>query len=98
LRSVTPCRTKSWRSFRPGLWDDCKLECQRIATKRVGGIGGGLRSWRKRALAETRRGRCPVTRLLLSRTNQELIRRCQGYLAGSGFINIYDQCEFISSR
>ena len=22
LRSVTPCRTTSWRSFRPGLWDD----------------------------------------------------------------------------
>src|SRR6202022_893671 len=28
LRSVTPCRTKSWRNFRPGLWDDRKLECQ----------------------------------------------------------------------
>src|SRR6267142_4702474 len=32
LRSVTPCRTTSWRNFRPGLWeDDAKLECQRIA-------------------------------------------------------------------
>src|SRR6267142_612694 len=38
LRSVTPCRTTSWRNFRPGLWDDAKLECQRIATTRVGGV------------------------------------------------------------
>ena len=30
LRSVTPCRTKSWRNFRPGLWDDRRLKCQRI--------------------------------------------------------------------
>src|SRR6202162_6351933 len=30
LRSVTPCRTKSWRNFRPGLWDDRKLECQAL--------------------------------------------------------------------
>ena len=30
LRSVTPCRTKSWWNFRPGLWDDGQLECQNI--------------------------------------------------------------------
>jgi len=30
LRSVTPCRTKSWWNFRPGLWDDRRPKCQRI--------------------------------------------------------------------
>jgi len=30
LRSVTPCRTKSWWNFRHGLWDDRRLKCQRI--------------------------------------------------------------------
>src|SRR6267142_519801 len=54
LRSVTPSRTKSWRNSRPGLWDDRKSECQRIATIRVGGIGGDcvVGRWWKHALAD----------------------------------------------
>jgi len=32
LRSVTPWRTKSWRNFRLGLWDDRRLECQPVPT------------------------------------------------------------------
>ena len=29
LRSVTSCRTKSWRNFQPGLWDD-RMERARL--------------------------------------------------------------------
>jgi hypothetical protein len=60
LRSVTPCRTKSWRNFRPGLWDDRRLKCQRIATIGVGGWHRwGLHS---STVVETCPGRCRVMR------------------------------------
>jgi hypothetical protein len=57
LKSVTPCRTKSWWNFRPGLWDDCKLECQRIATIQVGGAMMSIGFNSEEIILEKLRGR-----------------------------------------